>query len=90
MTPNLAAPETDVRFMENDYSPVRALGFLSFSIAAVGVVSLAFISAVNPAVQGGVMRFLLLMAVSFGILMAVIWTGVASVIAIRWRVRESE
>ncbi len=56
----------------------------------MGVVSLAFISAVYPAVQGGVMRFLLLMAISFGILMAVIWTGVASVIAIRWRVRESE
>ena len=90
MTPNLVNAKADIWYMENDLSAARMLGYMFLSVAAVGIGSLALITVVYPEVQTGVMRFLLLMVITSGILMAVIWAGVASAIAIRWRLHQPE
>ncbi len=54
---------------------------------AVGAASVFLISAVHPGVSTGMMRFLLLIVINLGILMAVTWMGVASALSIRFRLR---
>ena len=73
--------------MENDFSPVRALGYMFLAVIVVGGASLFLITALHPEVSAGVMRFLLLIVVNLGSLMAVIWMAVASAVAIRFRLR---
>jgi hypothetical protein len=76
--------------MEKDFSPVRALGYMFLAVTAVGAASLFLITAVHPGLSAGVMRFLLLIVVNLGILMAVIWMAVASAVALRFRLRSAD
>ena len=76
--------------MSNHLSQVRALGYLILGAVGVGVAGLALITIVHPGVLPGVMRFLLLLIVSSGVVMAVVWAGLASALAIRWRLQEPD
>ena len=76
--------------MEKDFSPVRALGYLFLAATVVGAASVFLITAVHPGVSSGMMRFLLLIVVNLGILMAVIWMAVASAVTIKFRLSATD
>jgi hypothetical protein len=69
--------------MDKAVSPTRVIGYMVGGGAMISLTSLALIGVVFPEVQGGILRFAMLLVGSLGVLAAAALVGVAATSAVR-------